>query len=150
MAVIKDVAKLADVSVGTVSKYLKQSTKPERRNQAEGRRGNHILQYKPSPLARSMRTGKTNTIAVIAPDIINPFYAEVYNSIRLASLDRGYTPILYTTEDDLETLKKYLYDIALRQIDGLILCFLEEDELIEKHNERNTGENSYRSFKLGH
>jgi DNA-binding LacI/PurR family transcriptional regulator len=130
MAVIKDVAKLAGVSVGTVSKYLNnpQNLKDDTRAKVED--AIRQLQYQPSPLARSMRTGKTNTIAVIAPDIVNPFFAEIYDSIRMASVNSGYTPILYTTEDNPETLKAYLTDISARQLDGIILCFIEEDDLI--------------------
>lgn len=136
MAVIKDVAKLAEVSVGTVSKYLNnpQSMRDETRQKVQD--AIEKLQYSPSPLARSMRTGRTNTIAVVAPDIANPFFAEVYNAIRLASVNNGYTPVLYTTEDDIDTLRKYLDDISIRQIDGLILCFVEEDERIENFIER--------------
>lgn len=131
MAVIKDVAKLAGVSVGTVSKYLNnpQNLKEETRQRVES--AINTLRYTPSPLARSMRTGKSNTIAVIAPDISNPFFAEVYDSIRVAAAAAGYTAILYTTEDNLETLKSYLMSISIRQIDGLILCFVDEDEYIE-------------------
>jgi Transcriptional regulators len=135
MAVIKEVAKLAGVSVGTVSKYLNnpQNLKEETRVKVESAIAE--LQYRPSPLARSMRTGKTNTLAVITPDITNPFFAEVYNSIRKASVNRGYTPVLYTTEDDIDTLKNYLEDISLHQYDGIILCFVKEDEVIENYIE---------------
>jgi DNA-binding LacI/PurR family transcriptional regulator len=131
MAVIKDVAKLAGVSVGTVSKYLNNphSLKSDTLQKVEN--AINELQYRPSPLARSMRTGKTNTISVVVPDIRNPFFAELYNSIRLASAAKGYTSILYTTEDDLEILKAYLMDVSSHQIDGLILCFVEEDELVD-------------------
>lgn len=136
MAVIKDVAKLAEVSVGTVSKYLNnpQSMKEETRRRVQ--EAIERLQYTPSPLARSMRTGRTNTIAVVAPDIVNPFFAEVYNSIRFAAVNKGYSPVLYTTEDNIDTLGKYLDDISIHPIDGLILCFVEEDERIESLIER--------------
>lgn len=131
MAVIKDVAELAGVSVGTVSKYLNtpQSLKPGTKQKVENAISQ--LQYRPSPLARSMRTGKTNTIAVIAPDITNPFFAEVYNAIRSSCVSKGYSPILYTTKDDIETTKAYLANISLNKVDGLILCFVEEDEFID-------------------
>lgn len=133
MAVIKDVAKYAGVSVGTVSKYLNnpQNLKSDTKQKVE--EAINALNYNPSPLARSMRTGKTNMIAVIVPDISNPFFAEVYNSIRLNAVSKGYTPILFTTEDDAETLKYYLSNISKQQIDGLILCFVDEDKLIETY-----------------
>ena len=133
MAGIKDVAKLAGVSVGTVSKYLNtpQGLKEDTRRKVED--AIEKLQYKPNPLARSMRTGRTDTIAVIVPDIGNPFFAEVYNAIRLASVSKGYTPILYTTEDDPDALKTCLESISIHKIDGMILCFVEEDEIIEEY-----------------
>lgn len=131
MAVIKDVAKLAEVSVGAVSKYLNNPERMREDTKQKIQAAIEKLQYTPSLLARSMRTGRTNTIAVIAPDITNPFFAEVYNAIRLESVSNGYIPILYTTEDDVGTLKKYLEDIPVHQIDGIILCFVEEDELIK-------------------
>lgn len=132
MAVIKDVAMLAGVSVGTVSKYLNnpEDLKDVTRHKVET--AIDELQYKPSPVARSMRTGKTNYIAVIAPDITNPFFVEVYNSIRRSAAANGYIPVLYTTEDNLETLKEYLTSIPIRQVDGVILCFVDENESISK------------------
>lgn len=132
MAVIKDVARLAGVSTGTVSKYLNNPQNLKEKTRMRVEQAIQELQYKPSPLARSMRTGKTNTLAVMVPDVTNPFFAEVYNSIRMSAAQSGYTPILYTTEDNLDTLKDYLAGISLRQADGLILCFLDEDEAIDR------------------
>lgn len=132
MAVIKDVARLAGVSVGTISKYLNKQGNLKESTRLKVEEAINQLQYKPSPLARSMRTGKTNTIAVIAPGITNPFFAEVYDSIRQSAAISGYIPILYTTEDDLNTLKDYLTSISIRQVDGIILCFVDDDEIISK------------------
>lgn len=132
MAVIKDVAKLAGVSVGTISKYLNHQGNLKETTRKKIESAIDQLQYKPSPLARSMRTGKTNTIAVIVPDITNPFFAEIYNSIRQSAALSGYVPILYTTADDLANLKDYLASISIKQVDGIILCFVDEDEAIVK------------------
>lgn len=140
MAVIKDVAKLAGVSTATVSKYLNNSKNLKEETRLKVEKAIAMLQYKPNPLARSMRTGKTNTIAIMAPDILNPFFAEVYNSIRMAATRNGYTSILYTTEDDLDVLKDYLSGMSIRQVDGVILCFLDEDESVEKFIEALQGQ----------
>jgi DNA-binding LacI/PurR family transcriptional regulator len=132
MAVIKDVAKLAEVSTGTVSKYLNNPSRLKEKTRLRVEKAINELSYTPSPLARSMRTKKTNSIAIVMPDVLNPFYGEVYSFMRTSVLQNGYTPILYTTADDLELLKSYLSGISIRQLDGLILCFVDEDEIIKE------------------
>lgn len=66
-------------------------------------------------------------------NITNPFFAKVYNSIRLNSVKSGYTSILFTIEDDLKTLESYMGRISKHQVDVLILCFVDENELIETY-----------------
>lgn len=132
MAVIKDVAKLAGVSVGTVSKYLNNQGNLKKETRQKVEYAIDKLQYKPSPLARSMRTGKTNTIAVIAPDITNPFFAEIYNSIRQYAVQNAYIPALYTTADDYKIIKEYLSSVSAKHVDGIILCFVDDDEYIAR------------------
>lgn len=131
MAVIKDVAKLAGVSVSTVSKYLNRpdSLKEEYREKIQN--AINILQYKPSSLARSMRTRKTNLIALIVPEMSNFYYSEIYSAVRVAAGQYGYTIILYTTEESVSVLKRYLTEIVALGVDGIIICFLDEDEMIE-------------------
>jgi LacI family transcriptional regulator len=126
--VIKDVAKYAGVSVGTVSKYLNNPERllPETKVKVE--KAIEALQYKPSMFARSMRTRKSYTIAVIVPTLKNPFFAEMYSAIRIAACQVGYTPILFTTEDEIELIENYMFGTSIGDVDGIILCFLDRDE----------------------
>ncbi len=136
MAVIKDVAKLAGVSTGTVSNYLNNPDILNENTRIKVENAIKELKYRPSVVARSMRTKKTNMINLIVPDISNAFYTEVYNYIRIAASEAGYTVILYTTEDDIEILKRYLETTeSMQQVDGIILCFLDEDEIINQFEE---------------
>jgi len=135
MAVIRDVAKKAGVAISTVSKYL---NKPEELTEEYRIRvGNAIkeLNYKPNLLARSMRTNKTNFIALIVPDMENAFYSEIYNSVRIAAYKTEYTPILYTTDENLDLLNAYIDNVSGQHADGLILCFLDEDEIMDRFEE---------------
>lgn len=131
MAVMKDVAKLAGVSTGTVSKYMNNhhTLKDDTKRRVE--EAISALQYKPNLLARSMRTGKTNTLAVIVPDITNPFFVEVYNSIKSSASQNGYASILYTTDDSPDTLNYYLTSVQMQHVDGLVLCFIDNNKAIE-------------------
>jgi LacI family transcriptional regulator len=126
--VIKDVAKYAGVSIGTVSKYLNTPEKllPETRAKVE--KAIEALQYKPSIFARSMRTRKSYTIAVIVPTLNNPFFAEMYSAIRIAACQAGYTPILFTTEDEIKVIENYMFGTSVGNVDGIILCCLGKDE----------------------
>lgn len=132
MAVIREVAKKAGVSTSTVSKFLNKPDELTEEYRVKVEAAIKELNYKPSPFARSLRTHKTKNIALVVPDIINPFYTEVYNIVRSAASENGYTTILYTTEDDLDILNDFLTQVSNFNVDGLILCFLDEDEIIQK------------------
>ncbi len=131
MAVIKDVAKLAGVSVASVSKVLNNAESVSDRTRGKIEAAIKELDYIPSTIARSMRTRKTNMIAVVVPDIIDDFFSNVFNFIKDAAQNLGYTPILYSIEDNIEILKNYLGKISLVNFDGAIFCFLDEDEVID-------------------
>lgn len=131
MAVIKDVAKLAGVSISTVSKYFNNPNGLSEPYRSKVAAAVEELNFKPNAIARGLRTKRTNTIALIVPDITNTFYVEVYNNIRLNALSHGYTTQLYTTEENFNILSELLSQLSSSKIDGIILCFLDEDESID-------------------
>jgi LacI family repressor for deo operon, udp, cdd, tsx, nupC, and nupG len=138
MAVIKDVARLAGVSASTVSKYLNNSPSLKESYRERIRKAVEKLGYTPSPIARSMRTGRKYLIAVIVPSILNPFYSELYQAIRTECLNRGYTPVLYTTDENMEVLRSVLVNVGASHVDGAILCFLDEEQIIQRLEELET------------
>lgn len=130
VAVIKDVANLAGVSISTVSKFFNNPnglSEPYRSKVAEAVKE---LDFKPNAIARGLRTKRTNTIALIVPTITNTFYVEVYDSIRLAAMSYGYMTQLYTTEENFNVLNEVISQLSSSKIDGIILCFLDEDDSI--------------------
>lgn len=133
MAVIKDVAAHAGVSVGSVSKYLHRpdSLKEDTRRRIEA--AIQALDYRPSPLAQSLRTGRTGVLAVAVPDIINPFYAETYSAIHRAAGQRGLGTVLHTTDASLAALQDSLSERAIRQVDGAVFCFVDEGEAAQAY-----------------
>ena len=135
MTVIRDVAKKAGVSPSTVSKYLNKPDELTEEYKVRVAAAIKELNYKPSPFARSLRTQKTNTIALVVPEIVNPFYTEVYNIIRSAAFEQGYSTILYTTEENIDILNDFLTQFSKQTADGLIFCFLDEDEIVQRFKE---------------
>jgi len=122
-ATLKDVAELAGVDVSTASRVLNGSGFRVR----EGTRQKVLaaareLGYQPNALARSLRIGKTNLIALLVPDITNPFFAELSKGAEDATSSYGYSLILCNTEDREDTEEEYIRALRERQIDGFLLA----------------------------
>ncbi len=132
MAVMKDVAALAGVSPSAVSKYLNHPDKMTDEYKKLIQKAIDELNYTPSAVARSMRTGQTKNIALIIPELTNDYYSEVYNAVRAACCAKGYTPIVYTTEENTEILDGFLNNISQLNVDGIIMAFVDEDEIMQK------------------
>ncbi len=100
MANMKDVAKLAQVSLGTVSHVLNNSAvvrEPMRKRVLEAVQ---TMGYQPSQLARGLRRDKTNMIGMIIPDITNPFFPSVVRGAEDIAFAHGYRLILCNTDND--------------------------------------------------
>lgn len=130
MATIKDVADLANVSVTTVSRYFNNPKLLSVKTKSAIESAISILTYKRSSIAISMRTGITNTIALIVPDITIPYYIDIYENIKKTATEFGYVILLLTVSYDYQVLKSYLRDISLHNVDGAILCYLDDSSII--------------------
>jgi len=94
MASLKDVAKLAGVAVGTVSRYLNQ---PERLRESTRRKiepAIKTLGYSPNSVARSLRRGKTGLVMVTCSAIGDPFFGDVIRGIDRAARLHGFAVLV--------------------------------------------------------
>lgn len=123
---IKDIAKIAGVSVGTVSNYFNAPEKLSDAALLKVRVAVEAYNFKPNSLAKSMRTRETKMIAVVVPVITNPYYVILYDAIQKSCLHLGYTPIIYTIENGLDFLPPLLQPNN-GQVDGVILAFVEDE-----------------------
>jgi LacI family transcriptional regulator len=117
-----DVAKLAGVSVATVSYVLNngpRQVRPETR--AKVLEAVETLGYRPSAVARSLRTNKTFTVGLIVTDILNPFHSAVAKAVEEAARDVGYTLVLCNSDEDDEQELTYLRVLESKRVDGIIL-----------------------------
>ena len=131
---ISDVAKYAGVSKSTVSKYLNKPEELTEEYRNRVAKAVKDLNYVPNNLARSMRT-KTMQLALVVRDIENPFFAEIFTHIRYNALKYGYRVFIITTENDMDELDYYINNIENINADGVILCFVNEDHLVDKFDE---------------
>jgi len=117
---IKDVAKMANVSISTVSRVMNspESVIENKRNQVLA--AIEKLKYKPNALARGLIYKKTNTLGVVIPDIRNPYYADIIRGMEDASKKLGYNLIICNTDRDKKRLFSYLNNFYERQVDGIL------------------------------
>jgi LacI family transcriptional regulator len=118
---IRDVAKLAGVSVATVSRVINKlgGVRPETEKRIEC--AMEELHYIPNVLARSVASKKTKLIGMIVPDVENPFFAAVYSGADKAVREYGYTTFLGGSNDTEEREDELLQTILEHQASGILL-----------------------------
>jgi DNA-binding LacI/PurR family transcriptional regulator len=118
---IYDVARLAGVSTATVSRALNGTGQVAEAKRAAIDAAVEQLGYRPNTIARSLVTRATQTIALLLPDITNPFYAELVAGIQQLTLERDYTMLLCTTDFDPEQEERYLRLLRAKHVDGALV-----------------------------
>ena len=98
---IRDVARLADTSVSTVSRYLNGSGHICKETSHRITNAMRALRYTPNIAARSLRGEGRKTVLLVVPDICNPFYAQIAKSAQWLLKDRGYAMVLFDSNDSL-------------------------------------------------
>lgn len=118
---IKEIAKLADVSIATVSKVV--NNKDDKISAATRERVLNIIKetgYVPNRIASSMVTKKTNTLGLLIPDIANPFFPELARGAEDLANKMGYTLILCNSDNKTEKEDAYLEMLQEKMVDGII------------------------------
>ena len=121
-----DVARLAGVSRATVS-YVLNGVKEGRVPISDETRQRVLdaieeLGYEPDARAQALRSGNTNTIALIIPDLRNPHFCELATGIEEAARASGYHLLLSSTTLNDEYAVEIFKDLSRRRFDGLILA----------------------------
>ena len=126
-ATMKDVAKLAGVSVQTVSVAVNKKEAISEETRERVLAAIEEVGYRPYTVARSLRTGSTQTIALVVSDITNPFFASMANTVEDYAHASGYSLLLYNTHSDLEREKNYIRMATQRWIDGLLFVSTKDE-----------------------
>ncbi|HET8993092.1 MAG TPA: LacI family DNA-binding transcriptional regulator [Rhodococcus sp. (in: high G+C Gram-positive bacteria)] len=129
-ATITDVARTAGVAASTVSRSF---SNPDRVNVHTR---DHVLGvaaelgYTPNPMARALESGRTNTFALLVPDITNPYFAGVINGAEQAATAAGRTLVLGNTRESAATEEQLVRRLG-PAVDGFVLAAsrLPDDEL---------------------
>jgi DNA-binding LacI/PurR family transcriptional regulator len=127
---IHDVAKLAGVGIGTVSRVLNNhpNVKPATREKVLAAIAQ--LHFKPNPIARSMILRRTGALGVIIPFFTRPFHIEILRAVQSAIDQASYELILYNVENNAQR-DHYFTDLPmLHKVDGLCVISLPIDDTV--------------------
>ncbi len=121
MANIRDVAALARVSPITVSRVFNNPERVSPPTRARVEAAVEELGYIPNQIARSLRSNRTNTLALVLTDITNPFWTSIARSVEDAASGQGFNVILCNTDENEAKQEEYLSVLLRKRVDGFLL-----------------------------
>ncbi len=117
---IQKIAKLAGVSVATVSRVLNNSDTVKDKNRDKVLEAIKASNYQPNLLARQLRTARSSMVLVLVSDISNPFCAEIVKGIEEQAEQNGYRILLCNSGSDINRSRSSLQLLAGKMVDGVI------------------------------
>jgi LacI family transcriptional regulator len=127
---IKDIARMTDVSIATVSNVItnKKYVRPELKKKIQETM--EYLGYEPNMAARSLKINKTFKIGVVIPDVTDPLCSEILKHIEKIISMSEYQIILYNSDGKPEKEQQISESVLLGIVDGLILVSPRTEELL--------------------
>lgn len=119
---IRDVAKRAGVSRGTVTRVMSGSPHVLPATRERVLQAIEALDYQPSSIARSLRLQQTRTVGLIVTDITNPFYPEVVRGFEDAAQELGLGVLLGNAAEDPGREERYLALLRERRVDAVVVA----------------------------
>ena len=125
---IRDVARLANVSVGTVSRVLNEGQGVKIATRQHVLAAIEQLNYSPNLIARSMTSKRTNSIGIIVPNFTRPFFSEVLRGVEVTIAQAGQEFVLYNIHNNEECDSYFRKLPRQRRVDGLlVISFCPDD-----------------------
>jgi LacI family transcriptional regulator len=119
---IKDVARLSGVSSMTVSRVINGGHRVSPDTQQRVERAITELGYVPNRLARGLSRQKTGTLALIVPDVANPFFTLIVRGAEDAARRAGYRMILCDTRSDLTIEREVIEEMIAHRVEGIAIA----------------------------
>jgi LacI family transcriptional regulator len=121
---LRDVAKVAGVHPATASRALNPATRGLVNADTARKviKAAESLGYQPNPIARSLKTSKSNTIGVVIPDLTNPLFPPIVRGIEDVLTEARYSAWLVNTDNDPARERVHIDSLRSRQVEGLILA----------------------------
>lgn len=124
----QELADICGVSRGTVVRALNNKGRIDPNTKAKILFKAKELGYQPNPIARSLVSGKSKSIGVIAFDIRNRYFAQLLNAIEIEAKKKGYFISFTLQENDPDLEKRMVRELTARRVDGILLCPVNKGE----------------------
>lgn len=121
MTNIKDVAKLAGVSVTTVSRVLNNKAHISKKTHDAVEKAMEELNYKPNEIARTLFSSQSHLMGLIIPTVSHPFFGQLTRYIEYYASLKDYKIILCNSLMQKEKEKEYIDMLSCHQVDGIIM-----------------------------
>ncbi|MBL8600047.1 MAG: LacI family DNA-binding transcriptional regulator [Devosia sp.] len=121
MATIKDVARHAGVAISTASAAINRSAPVSKDVLSAVAAAIRAVGYVPHAGARSLRSGRSNLIGLVVPNIANPWCGAVAREVENVCLAAGYTTVVYSTGQDAGRESQVLEMLRLQRVAGLLV-----------------------------
>ena len=119
---MNELAQAAGVSIATVSRVFSGSPKVSEKTRTKVLELVHQSGFQPNETARTMAAGSSRLIAVILPDIENPYFSRLLSEVEQLCVKNGYTMIFFNSNGDSEKEKEIVTKMMARQADGMLIC----------------------------
>jgi LacI family transcriptional regulator len=136
---MKDIARDVGVSVMTVSKVVRNHSDISEETRKRVLKRIKELNYTPNAAAQALVTGRSNVVALIVPDLVHPFFAELAKGVSAAIRQRAYSLVISSSEEDPVLEQKEIEHLLARGVDALIVASVQTStESFRRIEARNT------------
>ncbi|MCI0920695.1 LacI family DNA-binding transcriptional regulator [Sphingobacterium rhinopitheci] len=118
---IISIAKALNLSKSTVSRAFKENSDINPNTKARILTLAKELNYRPNHYASQMRGQKSNTIAVVVPEIANNFFTQIIQGVETIAKENGYHVLIFVTDDDLDKEREFVTSISNGRVDGVLM-----------------------------
>lgn len=125
-ATIKDIAKALNLSTSTVSRALRGSYEISAETKKAVLEYAEKINYRPNPIALSLKERRTRAIGVVVSEIANNFFSQAINGIESIAYNRGYHVIITQSHESQDRERVNVEHMAARGVDGLLISLSSE------------------------
>lgn len=124
---ISDVARKAGVSIATVSRVLNESGYSSDEVKEKVRSAVKELNYKKKKSTKVVNKHNKKIIGIIVADINNPFFGEIIKGVNQVAKDKGYSAVIYDTDEKIDNELKALEVFESQRVSGIIISPVSEE-----------------------